>query len=148
MYFKRVELFVPSFTHFSTFNSLLEHKYVKIFIFLHLPSCSLMNNHLSFSSCIFIDLFTKCSSLHMTIWFQYVHRTITVIERSKGKKQKKSILDISIWLFLDAMIYLWWYTYWLLPAIECQCFGPLNQAGKSHRSVGGDRRSVIIRDPT
>lgn len=51
-------------------------------------------------------------------------------------------------MFFRAFTHLWWYTYWLLPASECQCFGPLNQAGKSHRSVGGDRRSVIIRDPT
>lgn len=74
------------------------------------------------------------------------------IEPSLQHNLKKKYIFLSLailsMLSISTPIYLWWYTYWLLPAIECQCFGPLNQAGKSHRSAGGDRLSVIIRDPT
>lgn len=42
-----------------------------------LPSSGLMNNHLSFSRCIFIDLFTKGSSLHVAVWLRNVHRPVT-----------------------------------------------------------------------
>lgn len=48
-------------------------------------------------------------------------------------------------IFCISMMYLWWY---LLPVNERHSCGPLNQAGNSHRSVGGDVRSVIIREPT
>lgn len=44
--------------------------------------------------------------------------------------------------------YLWWNMYAVLPIRACQCFGPLNQVGKSHRSAVGAICSVIMREPT
>lgn len=43
--------------------------------------------------------------------------------------------------------YFWWTLYDNSPLSECQCFGSLNHLGKSQRSAGPKRFSVIIREP-